>query len=282
MPSFHIEPADRLEPARLHAAFTAAFSDYLIGPFKLPPEQWPSFLARQAVDLSHSRAACRDGVPLAFALVAPRPDAPRWRLATMGATPEARGSGAAPALLDDFIARAAQAGRAGVELEVFAQNERAVRLYRGRGFVTGHELWGYRWPGGAADAAAPAVERVDRDAAFAWLDTTIAALPELPLQVTPVVLAALPNTLQCWRHGQAQLVFSRAADRPAVVHSLVDRDPAQHDAGVLVQALLALHAGHGIEVPQLQRHDVGGAALERAGFVRQPLHQWWMQRALQR
>jgi ribosomal protein S18 acetylase RimI-like enzyme len=279
MRSFQIEPAAAVEPARLHAAFALAFSDYLIGPFKLPPEQWPGFLARQAVDMALSRVALRGGEVLAFALVAPRPDAPRWRLATMGAVPAARGSGAAPALLDDFIERAAQAGQPAVELEVFAQNERAVHLYRGRGFEVRHALWGYRWPGGAAGVEAPPVQEVDREAAFAWLDAAAAALPELPLQVTPTVLRALPNALQCWRRGHAQLVFSRSGERPAVVHSLVDRDAAQHDAQALVHALLARHAEHGIEVPQLQRADVGGAALERAGFQRQPLHQWLMQRA---
>jgi ribosomal protein S18 acetylase RimI-like enzyme len=278
MRDFQIEPAAGIEPARLHAAFGHAFSDYLIGPFKLPPEQWPGFLARQAVDMALSRVALRDGEVLAFALVAPRPDAPRWRLATMGAVPAARGSGAAPALLDDFIARAAQAGCKAVELEVFAQNDRAVRLYRGRGFEVRHALWGYRWPGGTAEAEAPPVQEVDRESAVAWLDAAAAVLPDLPLQVTSTVLRALPNALQCWRHGKAQLVFSRSAERPAMVHSLVDLDATQQDAEALVRALLARHAVHGIEVPQLQRADVGGAALERAGFQRQPLHQWLMQR----
>jgi hypothetical protein len=31
-------------------------------------------------------------------------------------------------------------------------------------------------------------------------------------------------------------------------------------------------------VPQLQREAFGGAALERAGFARLPLHQLWMRR----
>lgn len=277
-----IEPADRVEPAALHAAFTLAFSDYLIGPFSLSPTQWPSFMARQAVSLGSSRVVCRGSEVLAFALVAPRPDVSRWRLATMGAVPAARGSGVAQALLDDFVARAALAGQRAVELEVFAQNERAVRLYRSRGFEPRHELLGYRWPAGTAAAQGSgdhdAVREVGREQAFAWLADTQALLPGLPLQVTPPVLAALPNALQCWQYGQAQLVFSIAAARSAVVHSLADRQPGQLDAEHLVRALLARHGADGIEVPQLQRPDVGGEALARAGFERQALHQLLMQR----
>ena len=62
------------------------------------------------------------------------------------------------------------------------------------------------------------------------------------------------------------------------MNSLVDRDPAQHDADVLVAALLARHPGRFIKVPALQRPDVGGDALARAGFAREPLHQLLMRR----
>ena len=125
-----IVAADTLDPARLHGAFVAAFADYLNGPFQVPLAGWPIFLVRQAAVLSHSRVALApNGEISAFALTALRPEALRWRLATMGALPAARGSGAAPALLDDFIARAREAGQAGVELEVFAQNRRAFKLY---------------------------------------------------------------------------------------------------------------------------------------------------------
>jgi len=156
--SLRLLSAADLTPADLHAAFGAAFADYLIGPFSLPLAAWPGFLARQGVDLTLSRAALDgEGRILAFCLVAPRPALGRWRLGTMGALPAARGSGAAPALLDDFIARAAAAGQGAVELEVFAQNARALRLYQGRGFAPLHELHGYvAEPGCVSPAVAPA------------------------------------------------------------------------------------------------------------------------------
>ncbi|MCG2595741.1 GNAT family N-acetyltransferase [Ramlibacter sp. XY19] len=269
MAEFHLVPADRVDPQRLHAAFGAAFADYLIGPFQLAPSQWPQFLGRQAVDLGLSRVAVEGDAVLAFCFVAPRPAWRRWRLATMGAVPQARGTGVAPALLDEFIARAP----GGVELECFAQNTRALRLYEGRGFAVRDALYGYTFTATASsprrrEPSAPALED-----AFTWLDGR-----DLPLQVTGAALRALPVPLQAWREGSAQLVFSEAAERKVVIHSLVDGDAGQRDAQALVEALLGRYAEWTIHVPQLQRREVGGEALERLSFERLPLHQVWMMR----
>ena len=86
--------------------------------------------------------------------------------------------------------------------------------------------------------------------------------------------------LQAWRRRSAQLVFSEGADGSIHVHSLVDRESTQFAAGELVEALLARHPDRSIPVPQLQRQAMGGAALERLGFTRLPLHQLWMQRVI--
>ena len=86
----------------------------------------------------------------AFSFVCPRPEVGRWRLGIMGALPTARGTGAAPALLDDFIDRARGEGLTWVELECFAENERALRLYRSRGFEPVDALDGWKAPEPAA------------------------------------------------------------------------------------------------------------------------------------
>jgi ribosomal protein S18 acetylase RimI-like enzyme len=280
LPAVRLVRADLVPAPRLHQAFGEAFADYLIGPFTLSLELWPRFLARQGVDLASSRVALDGEQPLAFALVAPRPDLGRWRLATMGALPQARGSGAAPKLLDDVVGRALASGASGVELEVFAQNERAFRLYRSRGFEVLHALHGY--DGDTADSAPPAVaaEAVALDAAWAWLGEAGREIGNLPLQVTPASLAAISTPLQAWWRGTAQLVFADDAGAGISVHSLVDRDARQHDAQSLVEGLLARHPGRAIKVPALQRPDLGGDALRRAGFRPQPLHQWLMLRRL--
>jgi ribosomal protein S18 acetylase RimI-like enzyme len=282
-----------LPDADWHAAFTDAFSDYLIGPFKLTLAQWPGFLARQGVDMALSRAALAGGRLLAFALTAPRAGLrpPRWRLGTMGAVPAARGAGLAPLLLDDFLARAQAHGAGHAELEVFAANERAVRLYQRRGFEVVHGLYGYERAADAPPAAGPpaddplaAPQAVPLDDAWAWLDETERRLPDLPLQVTSSVLAVAaatsPGTLQAWRVGNAQLVFADRPGEPVLLHSLIDADPAQAGALALAQGLVAALPGRVLRMPPLQRADLGGNALERAGFVRQPLHQWLMRRAL--
>lgn len=276
--------AAELAPARLHAAFGAAFADYLIGPFTLALEAWPAFLARQGVELALSRAALdAAGEILAFCLVAPRPRLARWRLGTMGAVPAARGSGAARALLDDFIARAGAAGQRAVELEVFAQNERAVRLYRGRGFDVRHELHGYLAAPGlvlpAAVPAAAAVEHIEPAEALAWLEAAELRIPDLPLQVGPGALHAAQG-LRAWRHGAAQLLFGRPDEATVAIASLIDTDPAQAGARTLLRALRAEFPQATLRVPQLQRLDLGGRALRELGCVPQPLHQLLMQRPL--
>lgn len=275
MTEIDITPADQVDPGRLHGAFVAAFADYLIGPFQLAFAQWPSFLARQAVDIALSRAAIADGRIAAFALVAPR-DASHWRLATMGALPDARGSGAAPALLDEWIERASRQGIEQLELEVFAQNERALRLYSSRGFEVVHELHGYTFEASPPQGHASTVREVDSTEAMAWLQACAATLPLLPLQVTPSCLSTVADPLLAWQHGQAQLVFSIGSGALVQIHSLVDRDPAQRDAAVLLQALRCRHPQRRVHVPALQRLDVGGQALRDAGWVVQPLHQLLM------
>lgn len=273
--------ADSVPPQALHAAFLAAFDGYVAGTPDLPFDRWPGALARQAVSLPHSRVALApDGAVLAFALTARRADASRWRLAIMGAVPQARGGGAAPALLDDLIARAAAAGQHAVELECFAQNPRALALYGGRGFVERHALLGHRKAPPHEPAPAQEPPGVCSVAsALEWLGHAVRAIDDLPLQVTAAALAHLPQPWTAWRLGTAQLVFGEPGPDRCVVHSCVDLDPAQRDAEQLLRRLCAAAGERTIVVPPLQRDDVGGAAMRRAGFEPAPLHQVWMARA---
>jgi GNAT superfamily N-acetyltransferase len=277
-----LAPADTVAAADLHAAFVGAFSDYVAGPFQVPLEQWDQLLARQVVDLAASRVALAGGRVVAFAYTARRPAIERWRLAAMGALPEARGTGAAPRLLDDFIARARAEGVRGLELECFQKNERALSLYRGRGFEAVHALngWSVPAPGraepagaAATDGAAVGCSVVGPEQAFAWLDDATLRVPDLPLQVTTPTLRASTRPLTCWQAGTAQLVFSVVADTPIQVHSLVDLAAGQQDAEVLVRALRAAYPDHAVTVPALQRDDMGGDALRRLGFELAALNQ---------
>lgn len=271
--------ADAVASDALHAAFTAAFADYVAGPFRLDAAQWPGFIARQCVNLALSRVALDgQGAPAAFAFVAERPAHRRWRLATMGAVPAARGRGDAAALLQDMITRAAEAQQQGLELEVFAQNPRAVKLYERHGFVAVAALHGHDAAplGGPAAPPLPSVHRVD---ALAWLEQAEAAQPELPLQLAAPVVARADGWT-AWQRGSAQLIFGDAADGGLLIRSLVDLDASQRDAQVLAAALRQAHPERRVTLPPLLPDRLGGEALQRAGFTRQPLHQWWMHRAL--
>lgn len=315
-----LRPADQVPAEVLHALFREAFADYLIGPFEVPLSQWPAFLARQGATLPLSRVAFdATGQALAFALVAERPLHRRWRLATMGARPQARGTGAAGQLLDDFLRRAALQGQQAVELEVFAQNERARRLYESRGFEAIHPLQGWQAELAAFSAspallplqpihgvraddrsnAAPALperpvaqdagsldpstpQSVDLATALHWLDAAEHRWPDLPLQVTRASLQHLAEA-HAWQ--------IRPAGTPAtaqLVFTLPDETvmvnsfvaPDPRDAAALVQALARVYPQRRLRVPQLQRDDLGGQCLRALGATPLPLHQLWMCRSL--
>ena len=279
--SLDILGAEAVPAASLHEAFGAAFADYLIGPFLLPLEAWPAFLARQGVELGLSRVALDgEGRILAFALTAPRPARSSWRLGTMGALPSARGSGAAPVLLEDFLARARQAGCLRAELEVFAQNERARRLYERQGFAVHDVLHGHagRLPAGPALP----LRELGWSEALDWLDEAERQDLALPLQQTRPGLASAPGQ-RAWTWGSALLTGAPRADDAGVfqIGALVDRSPRQVDAQALLQGLAARHPQwRDWRMPQLLRPSVGGEALDRLGLQRLPLHQLWMLRSL--
>ena len=275
--------ADTLPEADLHAATVAAFADYLAGPFQMTLEQFPSFIARQGVDLARSRVALHDGAIGAFAFVCPRPEVGRWRLGAMGALPAARGTGAAPALLDDFIVRARSEGLPWVELECFAANERALRLYRGRGFEVVAALNGWKLPddataGDRARELSNDMRAVDREQGLAWLAEADRRIDWLPFPNSARCMAAQVRPLSFWQRGGAQVVFSVVDGTPAQIHSLVDADPALRDAEALARAVAAAHPG--VFAPPILRDDLGGAALRRAGFVPHLMSQVLMKRKL--
>lgn len=270
--------AASLPATALRDAFNAAFADYLIGPPRLDDAGWAAFVHRQGADLGCSRTVVDGDRVMAFALVGRLPGG-RRRLATMGARPEARGSGAAPRLLDRVLDEARAAGAPGMELEVFAQNSRAVQLYRGRGFEAVCELHGWLAAPSlalSADETAPDVTPVTRAAAAEALDGL-----DLPYQVSGAAVRASALPLQAWRRGAAQLVFHVAGGEVAVA-SFVDRGDgvASDDARALLRALRVRHAGLAVRVPQLQRPEFGAAALQAEGFGRAPQHQLLMHRAL--
>lgn len=275
----------------LHAAFVAIFPPRRAAEAaEAPPSSltdWHGFLARQGVDLALSRVVLDGaGAVDAFALVAPRAAVSNWRLVLIGVRPQARGQGAARRLLRDLLKRATEAGQQQVELEVPEARARALALFQHAGFRMVHRLQAWGWAGPKAPKTVPAlppadVPVVDRTRALAWLQRVQQREPELPMPVTGTLLAALPHGWQAWRRGRAQLVFSPgAAGGPVRVHSFVDLSRHQRQGEWLLRALQSKYAASGIELPPLQRHDLGGEALGRCGFSALPAQRLWMSRSV--
>lgn len=270
-----IRAASDFSGAALCEGLNAAFSDYLIH-ISIPPEHWDLVLKSQGISIDDSFAIGEDDKVLALILVCKAGN--RMRVATMGAVPEARGTGAAGRLMDKVTDEAKRRdGIKTLELECFAQNERAIRLYKSKGFTSVEVLHGYTSEP-VGDAAAPEsaaealnVYAVSAESAIAWLED--ARIAHLPLQVGPESMRALPESMfQVFRLGSAQL-FSKPSSPNTLIINMIDTSPAQEDARALLRLFRAAHPEKKIFVPELQRTDLGGDALEAEGFERKNLYQ---------
>lgn len=90
---------------------------------------------RRLRDVPCNLVAVRDGAPVGQASGTAVDGRGRAELISMWVAPEARGTGAAAALVDGVAGWARSAGAAGLQLAVRRANERAIRLYRALGFV---------------------------------------------------------------------------------------------------------------------------------------------------
>ncbi|HEY0856493.1 MAG TPA: GNAT family N-acetyltransferase [Albitalea sp.] len=272
-----VVPADGYGAQALSTCFSAAFEGYIAGSMVMAAADLTRFLDRQGADLGLSRCVVDDDGELLGLCFVGAFDG-RRRIGGMGMLPRARGSGAAGLLLRRVIGEARSAGCSALELEVFAQNTPAVRLYRSHGFVEIAPLWGYERVAGAPVAAGTVPKRIGRRRAGGWLLARGRA--DLPYQVSGHALAHADPSATLWRIGRAVMLFSEVAPGRLMIGLLNDLDPAQHDASRLLAALIEAHPGHTIKVPQLMRDEVAGAALRAMGFVPMALHQLQMRLAL--
>lgn len=272
-----IVPASGFGAGALAACFSAAFDGYLAGSIVMDAATLPRFIARQGADLSLSRCVV-DSTGALAGLCFVGEFARRRRIGGMGVVAGARGTGAAGLLLRQVIDEARTDGLDAVELEVFARNEPAVRLYRAHGFAELAPLWGFERAPGAAPPAEVAPKRIAARRAGRWLRAR--GHPDLPYQVSGHALVHADPASTLWRIGRGLIQFAELAPQRLSIGLLNDLDPAQHDARRLLGALIAAHPAHTLRVPQLMRDDVAGAALRAMGFQPLPLHQLQMRSAL--
>jgi GNAT superfamily N-acetyltransferase len=196
-----IAPAASVPTDGIRDCLNEAFSDYLIRLPRFEQDSWGSFLHRQGVDIGLSRVGLTGDRVISFALVTPR-SADCWRVAVMGARPEARGTGIAPRLLDETIADAQSRKLSSVELEVFAQNTRALRLYQSRGMTLASELKAFDATVTSRRAMLP-VTSVTHDAAVRRArEIEAGSSAKLPWQVCGDAILRLPGVPHCWQSGR--------------------------------------------------------------------------------
>lgn len=285
MTSPTIVAAGEIAPQALTEAFNASFAHYVAGTMTLDVPGLSTFLARQGADAALSRVAVdAAGRPLGFVFIGRRPerDGPRCRVGAMGLLPETRGSGLAQALLERVITEASVRGDTAIELEVFAQNPRAHRLYLGFGFGEVMPLHGYTCDASAvrqAEGPAPAPAVLPLAAAADWLAQQQS---DMPFQQSAHLLRAPTTRGTAWQAGTALLVFDLPPQDSSVLALRVvhEADAASGSLAGLVKRLAAEHPQRRLQMPALLAPHLGGDVLEQLGFVRQPLHQYLMRRAL--
>lgn len=276
--AFETLAADLVSVDAIRDCLNESFSDYLIKFPTFDHTAWLLFLQRQGCDLALSRVGVRDDVVIAFSLVTRR-SVDVWRIAVMGARPAARGTGIAPRLLDETIASAARHDVRSVELEAFAQNERAVRLYRSRGMSPTCALYGFDGVIGIV-AALHDVREVSIEVGARWaIAMERETGQELPWQVCGDAILRLPGEPTCWRLDEAQLVFTEAPGTVAVM-SLLDRDPAYRNGARLLTTLRASFPESILRVSQSQAENGPALAFRHAGWQQMDLYQWLIRRRL--
>jgi ribosomal protein S18 acetylase RimI-like enzyme len=275
-----IVAAASVSPEAVCDAFNAAFGDYLITFPTMDVDGWLGFVRRQGIDVAQSKVAVSGDAVVAFAMITPRP-LQRTRIAVMGARPATRGTGVAARLLDDAVAASVARRDRWIELEAFAQNERAVRLYRSRGFEADVELLGFIAQPGVGLANDEPVRAVSRAEAAAWASAIDVEHPALlPWQVGgEAILAALGSPV-LWRIGAAQMMFVETDASTLAVLGLIAREGADDDAVRLLAALRRRYPERLLRAPQIHRADGPARAFEAAGWERPPLHQFLMRRRL--
>jgi GNAT superfamily N-acetyltransferase len=150
----------------LAALFNEGFSDYVV-PMKLSEDAFRAHVQSNDIDLGCSPVAIEDE-PVAFALVGVR-GGDAW-VGGMGTAPPYRRRGLGEKALLAAIDAARGRGCAAMWLEVIAENEAAIRLYRKLGFERVREL--IVWTLDKTDGPAPPSRPVDAGEAREWIAAT--------------------------------------------------------------------------------------------------------------
>ena len=269
-------PAFDLPLAEQAAVFSAAYQDYLAGPFTANAAELSRILYHQGADLWLSRFLRVHGQWAGFGYI--NRTGERARLAGMGFVPSARGQGLGRRLLEQLILESRDRGERGMSLEVFEQNHPAVALYRKAGFRDVGRLYGWRHSGFTFDEC-PEIARISEIPVDSLLNRPHAIeYPDLPWQISRHALACLPPGARTYTLEDAALIIGDPVS-PAIPVRILAATTLESRAmnwpalRTLAQSVIASIPGRTWTAPQLFPEPFGPSFFEPLGFQRLPLNQ---------
>lgn len=161
-----------------------------------------------------------------------------------------------------------------MELEVFEQNTRAVRLYEALGFRPLRRLYGYSSESLQGDKA-PELRQIDMSEAARHV--TIDGVADLPWQISGHQIARMGAPSAAFRLGEAVAVISDPSAATIAIRALIvssSRRAQGHGKRLLSALAGAFHDKRWV-VPALCPEDYGGF-FEVIGFARQEINQFQM------
>ena len=268
-----LRPAVDFHLSELAAITSAGFEDYFV-PISFTKESLATMMRFDGVDLNSSRVILKDGNPVGAALIAHR----GWtsRLAAMGVSKEARGSGIGKWAMQELIKHSRERGERSMVLEVIEQNEPGVRLYQGCGFELVRRLVGYSLENPDSSAADSLTEIDVRQVARVLSDHGPA---DLPWQASAATLGQQGPPFCAYQMGPAYAVISDPERDYISIRSLVveQEHRNQGHAKRILQALFATHKQKTWSVPVICPEETAPQLFQNLGFSREKLSQFQME-----
>jgi ribosomal protein S18 acetylase RimI-like enzyme len=274
-----IKPASDYPTPDLVQYLNLGFEDYLV-PIHFSPAQFLTMLRKDGIDLTASRVLLADDEPAGLALIARR----GWtsRLAAMGISKAQRGKRLGSWFMEQIICDARERGDHAMVLEVIEQNEAAVRLYQKQGFEIIRRLIGFKHETRASASNGPQIKPLQEiDLREMGCLIVQYGMPDLPWQLSGETIALLNPPARAYQNSSAYIAVSDLTVEHVVIWSLLV-DPDARGKGLAVQMLetmMTIHRGKTWHVPAIWPEEFSGV-FEQAGFQREELSQWQMERDL--
>lgn len=267
-------PLDQCDWDQAAAAFTRCYEGYVI-PIAMTASDLRDRFDAEDVDRSVSHVILDGADVAALGVVARR--GRRSRLAAFGVAPPWRDQRLGTRVIEGILAEAGSRGDEAMELEVFAHNPAAIRLYERHGFVATDRLLGF-------EKLAPA--ETGRDLRLAVVDprhlpARLATEAALPWQLQWVTLLRQNLPWEFVGRGDGALALVDRSREAAVQLRFIYTPPALRRAGHARRLLAAIEAdagGRPVRIAQLVPSSLEDA-MQRLGFVPGTQTQWRMTKA---